>query len=133
MAEPTRNEEQPEGWLQEYSIGEEIAHAVTHGVGIPLSIAGLVLLVTFSALYGDAWHVVSSAIYGSTLVLLYTASTLYHGIPHERAKPILQKLDHAAIFLLIAGTYTPFTLVTLNGSAWGWTLAARHGERSEGG
>ncbi|RTZ71733.1 MAG: hemolysin III family protein [Gammaproteobacteria bacterium] len=122
MAEPTRNEEQPEGWLQEYSIGEEIAHAVTHGVGIPLSIAGLVLLVTFSALYGDAWHVVSSAIYGSTLVLLYTASTLYHGIPHERAKPILQKLDHAAIFLLIAGTYTPFTLVTLNGSAWGWTL-----------
>ncbi len=121
MAEPTRNEEQPEGWLQEYSIGEEIAHAVTHGVGIPLSIAGLVLLVTFSALYGDAWHVVSSAIYGSTLVLLYTASTLYHGIPHERAKPILQKLDHAAIFLLIAGTYTPFTLVTLNG-AWGWTL-----------
>lgn len=122
MAEPTRNEEQPEGWLQEYSIGEEIAHAVTHGVGIPLSIAGLVLLVTFSALYGDAWHVVSSAIYGSTLVLLYTASTLYHGIPHERVKPILQKLDHAAIFLLIAGTYTPFTLVTLNGSAWGWTL-----------
>ena len=121
MAEPTHTDEQPEGWLQEYSIGEEIAHAVTHGVGIPLSIAGLVLLVTFSALYGNAWHVVSSAIYGSTLVLLYTASTLYHGIPHERAKPILQKLDHAAIFLLIAGTYTPFTLVTLNG-AWGWTL-----------
>lgn len=112
---------QQESWFYEYSMGEEIAHAITHGIGIPLSIAGLVLLVTFSALYGNAWHVVSTAIYGSTLVLLYTASTLYHGIPHEKAKPILQKLDHAAIFLLIAGTYTPFTLVTLNGT-WGWTL-----------
>ncbi len=108
-------------WVAEYSIGEEIAHAITHGIGIPLSIAALVLLVTFSALYGNAWHVISTAIYGSTLVLLYTASTLYHGIPHERAKPLLQKFDHAAIFLLIAGTYTPFTLVTLQGP-WGWTL-----------
>jgi len=108
-------------WVAEYSIGEEIAHAITHGIGIPLSIAALVLLVTFSALYGNAWHVTSTAIYGSTLVLLYTASTLYHGIPHERAKPLLQKFDHAAIFLLIAGTYTPFTLVTLQGP-WGWTL-----------
>lgn len=108
-------------WVAEYSIGEEIAHAITHGIGIPLSIAALVLLVTFSALYGNAWHITSTAIYGSTLVLLYTASTLYHGIPHERAKPLLQKFDHAAIFLLIAGTYTPFTLVTLQGP-WGWTL-----------
>ncbi len=119
--EPDHHKE-TEGWFYEYSIGEEIAHAVTHGIGIPLSIAGLVLLVTFSALYGNVWHLVSSVIYGSTLVLLYTASTLYHSIPHERAKPILQKLDHAAIFLLIAGTYTPFTLVTLNGSPWGWIL-----------
>ncbi|WP_419638916.1 PAQR family membrane homeostasis protein TrhA, partial [Thiolapillus sp.] len=71
--------------------------------------------------YGTVRHVTSTAIYGSTLVLLYTASTLYHGIPHERAKPLLQKFDHAAIFLLIAGTYTPFTLVTLQGP-WGWTL-----------
>jgi hemolysin III len=108
-------------WIAEYTLGEEIAHAITHGIGIPLSIAALVLLVTFSSLYGDAWQITSSAIYGVTLVILYTASTLYHGIPHAQAKPILQKFDHAAIFLLIAGTYTPFTLVTLHGP-WGWSL-----------
>ena len=90
-------------------------------LGIPLGIAALAILVTFSALYGDAWHITSTAIYGTTLILLYTASTLYHGIPQPRAKAILQNLDHAAIFLLIAGTYTPFTLVSLRGP-WGWTL-----------
>lgn len=105
----------------EYTVGEEIAHAVSHGLEILLSIGGLVVLVAYSALYGDAWHVVSTSIYGSTLVLLYTTSTLYHGIPHARAKSVLQRLDHAAIFLLIAGTYTPFTLVNLRGD-WGWTL-----------
>ncbi len=104
-----------------YSLGEEIAHAVTHGVGIPLSIAGLVILVAFSSLYGDAWHIISSTIYGVTLILCYTASTLYHGIPLPRAKQLLRQLDHASIFLLIAGTYTPFTLVNLRGP-WGWTL-----------
>jgi hemolysin III len=104
-----------------YSLGEEIAHTITHGVGVLLSIGGLVVLVAFAALYGDAWHIASCAIYGSTLILLYTASTLYHGITHPRAKQILQQLDHAAIFLLIAGTYTPFTLVNLRGP-WGWTL-----------
>ncbi len=108
-------------WAETYSRPEEIAHAISHGIGIPLSIAALVVLVSFSAIYGNIWHVISTAIYGSTLIILYTASTLYHGIPHPRAKPILQKLDHIAIFLLIAGTYTPFTLVTLNGP-WGWTL-----------
>jgi hemolysin III len=106
---------------ERYSIGEEIAHAVTHGVGVLLSIGGLVVLVAFSALYGDAWHVTSSSIYGATLVLLYSFSTLYHGIPSPKAKRIFQRLDHAAIFLLIAGTYTPFTLVNLRGP-WGWTL-----------
>jgi len=70
----------------EYTVGEEIAHAVSHGLEILLSIGGLVVLVAYSALYGDAWHVVSTSIYGSTLVLLYTTSTLYHGIPHARAK-----------------------------------------------
>ncbi len=105
----------------EYSLREEIAHAITHGIGILLSIAGLAILVAFAAIYGDAWHVVSCSIYGATLIVLYTASTLYHGIPSPRAKPLLQRLDHAAIFLLIAGTYTPFTLVSLRGS-WGWTL-----------
>ena len=110
-----------EGTLEGYSMGEEIAHAITHGVGIPLSITALVVLVTFSALYGNAWHITSTAVYGTTLILLYTASTLYHGIPQPRAKTILRQLDHAAIFLLIAGTYTPFTLVNLRGP-WGWSL-----------
>ncbi|MCU7813064.1 MAG: hemolysin III family protein, partial [Candidatus Thiodiazotropha sp. (ex Notomyrtea botanica)] len=104
-----------------YTLGEEIAHAVSHGIGILLSIAGLTVLVAFSSLYGDAWHITSSSIYGATLVLLYTASTLYHGIPQSKGKQVLQRLDHAAIFLLIAGTYTPFTLVNLRG-CWGWTL-----------
>jgi hemolysin III len=104
-----------------YSPKEEIAHAVTHGIGVLLSISGLAVLVTFSSLYGDVWHIFSTSIYGATLILLYTASTLYHSISHEKAKQILQRLDHAAIFLLIAGTYTPFTLVNLRGN-WGWTL-----------
>lgn len=104
-----------------YSIEEEIAHAVTHGVGLLLSIAGLAVLVTFSSLYGDAWHIVSTSIYGAMLILLYATSTLYHAISHARAKQVLQRLDHAAIFLLISGTYTPFTLVNLRGSL-GWTL-----------
>lgn len=104
-----------------YSLGEEIAHAVTHGVGIALSIAGLAILVAFSALYGDAWHITSTSIYGATLILCYTASTLYHGIPMPDVKRVLRQIDHAAIFLLIAGTYTPFTLVNMRES-WGWVL-----------
>jgi hemolysin III len=104
-----------------YTLGEEIAHAVTHGIGVLLSVAGLALLVTYAALFGDVWHITSCSIYGATLILLYTASTLYHGIPMPNAKRLLQRFDHAAIFLLIAGTYTPFTLVNLRGS-WGWTL-----------
>ncbi|MES9967493.1 MAG: hemolysin III family protein [Sedimenticola sp.] len=104
-----------------YSLGEEIAHTITHGVGALLSIAGLAILVAFSTLYGDAWHITSCSIYGATLILLYTSSTLYHGIPLPRAKRILRQIDHAAIFVLIAGTYTPFTLVNLRGG-WGWTL-----------
>jgi len=104
-----------------YTVGEEIAHAVTHGVGVLLSIAGLAVLVAFASLYGNAWHIISSSIYGATLILLYTASTLYHGIPQPSVKRVLRRIDHAAIFLLIAGTYTPFTLVNLRGG-WGWTL-----------
>jgi len=105
----------------DYTLGEEIAHAVSHGIGILLSIAGLVVMVAFASLYGNAWHIVSCSIYGATLILLYTASTLYHGITLPRVKRIFQRIDHAAIFLLIAGTYTPFTLVTLRGGL-GWTL-----------
>jgi len=106
---------------KQYSLGEEIAHAVTHGIGIILSIAGLVVLVSFAVLYGDVWHVVSSSIYGATLILLYSTSTLYHSIQLSRAKIFFRHLDHSAIFLLIAGTYTPFTLVSLHGP-WGWSL-----------
>ena len=106
-----------------YSEGEELAHALTHGIGALLSVAALVVLVVYSALYGDAWHITSTTVYGLTLILIYTASTLYHGVSRPAAKEILQKLDHSAIFLLIAGTYTPFTLVNLRGP-WGWTLFA---------
>lgn len=105
----------------DYTLSEEIAHAVSHGIGVLLSIAGLAVLVVFAALNGNAWHIVSCSVYGATLVMLYTASTLYHGITQPKAKQVLRRIDHAAIFLLIAGTYTPFTLVNLRGS-WGWTL-----------
>lgn len=104
-----------------YSVAEEIAHTITHGLGMLLSIAGLVVLVGFSAQNGDAWHITSSSIFGATLILLYGASTLYHGIRQPRFRPILQKMDHAAIYLLIAGTYTPFLLISLRG-VWGWWL-----------
>ena len=104
-----------------YTAREELANSLTHGLGAVLSVAGLVLLVVFAARHGDAWHVVSTAIFGTTLVLLYTASTLYHSLRGERLKQRLQKFDHAAIFLLIAGTYTPFVLVPLRGP-WGWSL-----------
>ena len=106
---------------QTQSLGEEIANAATHGLGAALSIAGLTLLVVLASLNGSAIHIVSLAIYGSTLVLLYLASTIYHAIQHSRAKAVLNILDHAAIFLLIAGTYTPFTLVSMGGVV-GWTL-----------
>lgn len=104
-----------------YSLREEIANAVTHGVGIVASVAGGAVLITLAAIHGDAWHVVSASVFVTALVLLYTASTLYHAIPQERAKQRLKVLDHCAIFLLIAGTYTPFTLIGLRGS-WGWLL-----------
>ena len=104
-----------------YPPREELANRLTHALGAAFSLAGLVLLVVFSARHGDAWQVVSTAIFGTTLVLLYSSSTLYHSFRNERLKGRLQKFDHAAIFLLIAGTYTPFVLVTLRGP-WGWTL-----------
>ena len=100
---------------------EEVANSVTHGIGAALSVAGLVLLVVFAALRGTAWHVVGCSIHGTTLVLLFNCSALYHLARRERAKRFFRALDHVAIFLLIAGTYTPFLLTTLRG-AWGWTL-----------
>lgn len=104
-----------------YTIGEEIAHSVTHGIGVALSIAGLVILVVIAAKYGDVYQVVSFSVYGATLILLYLASTLYHSFQNPRVKQIFQKMDHAAIYLLIAGTYTPFLLVGIRGPL-GWTL-----------
>jgi len=104
-----------------YGAGEEIASSMVHGLGVLLSIGGLVMLAIFASLRGNAWHVVSCTVFGATLILLYTTSTLYHTLPGRRAKRILRTLDHSAIFLLIAGTYTPFTLVNLRG-AWGWSL-----------
>ena len=109
--------------LPRYTLGEEIANAVTHGLGIVLAIAGLAVLSAFAALHGDAAHVVGSAVFGAALVACYTTSTLYHAIPLQRVRQLLRALDHSAIFLLIAGTYTPFMLVSLGG-ALGWTMLA---------
>ncbi len=100
---------------------EEIAASVTHGIGLALGVVGLAVLVVLAALKGSAWHIVSCSVYGVTLVFLYAASTLYHSIRSPRLKRILKVVDHSAIYLLIAGTYTPFTLVILRGG-WGWTL-----------
>lgn len=102
-------------------VGEEVANAVTHGVGIVAAVAGGAVLITLAAIFGDAWHVTGAAVYVTALILLFTASTLYHAIPHPRAKAPLKVFDHCAIYLLIAGTYTPFTLVGLRGG-WGWAL-----------
>lgn len=104
-----------------FSLGEELAHSLTHGLGLALGIAAQVIMIVFAAQRGTAVHVVACTIYGTTLILLYGASTLYHGLPPGRAKRVAGILDHAAIFVLIAGTYTPFTLVTLQGGL-GWTL-----------
>jgi hemolysin III len=99
---------------------EELANSLTHGFGLLLSIAGFVILVSLAVVRGNAWCVVSCAIYASTLVCLYTASTLYHSVRSWRLKRILLICDHSAIYLLIAGTYTPFLLVNLRGG-WGWS------------
>jgi hemolysin III len=104
-----------------YSPREELANAITHGIGVALSIVGLVVMVVVATASGTAWHVTSVAIFGTALVLLYTSSTLYHSVRGADWKRVLRKFDHAAIFLLIAGTYTPFLLVSLRGP-WGWSL-----------
>lgn len=104
-----------------FSIKEEIANAITHGVGALLSLAALVSLIVIASLYGTAWHIVAFTIFGSALLILYLASTLYHSLTHEKAKHLFRKFDHMSIFLLIAGTYTPFCLTVLSG--WvGWTI-----------
>lgn len=102
--------------VAQYTVGEEIANAVTHGVAALLSIAGLAVLVAFAVLYSGSPKVVAAvSIFGASMVFLYTASTLYHSIPNPRAKKVLQYLDHSMICVLIAGSYTPFCLITLQG------------------
>ncbi len=103
------------------SLGEEIANAITHGTGVGLSIAALIILVVFAAKQSDTWKVVSFSIYGATMIILYLSSTLYHSFPQPNVKRFFRILDHSSIFLLIAGTYTPVTIGTMRGG-WGWTL-----------
>lgn len=102
-------------------VADEIANSITHGLGLLLSLIGLPILITATLERGDAMNVIGASVFGASLVALYAASTLYHAIAAERPKRVLQIVDHVAIFLLIAGTYTPFTLGVLRG-AWGWSL-----------
>ncbi len=126
-AEPKNSEPGRTRWLDrvplapKQSLGEEIANSVTHGTGVGLSIAALVILIVFAARRGDVWKTVSFSIYGASLVILYLASTLYHSIPRPGLKRFFRVLDHCSIFLLIAGTYTPVTIGVIRGP-WGWTL-----------
>ncbi|PNU21307.1 hemolysin III [Geothermobacter hydrogeniphilus] len=111
----------PHDTCSEYSPGEEIANSITHGIGTLLAIGGLGVLSAYAGTHGNAWHIVTCSVFGATLIFSYLTSTLYHSIQHVSAKNILRTLDHAAIFLLIAGTYTPITLISLHGP-WGWSI-----------
>ncbi|MGY0341339.1 PAQR family membrane homeostasis protein TrhA [Xylella fastidiosa] len=102
---------------------DELASAIIHGLGALATLAAGSVLITLVSIYGDRWQLVTSIVFSTTLFLLYVASTLYHAIPHPGAKARLRVFDHCAIYLLIAGTYTPFTLITLRGP-WGWGLFA---------
>ena len=113
-----------------YSFSEELAHGLSHGLGAVLAIVGLCLMVTRSALYGGSREIVASSIFGATLILMYAASTLFHSIPLPRPKHVFRVIDHCCIYLLIAGTYTPFTMIALHGTDLGtpllwftWSLA----------
>ncbi|MDD9892039.1 MAG: hemolysin III family protein [Gammaproteobacteria bacterium] len=106
-----------------YSLKEEVANSVTHGLGAVASIVGLAVLVGFAAVNGDAQDVTAVSIFGASMILLYTSSTLYHSVPHDGARAVFKVMDHASIYLLIAGTYTPYTLISLRGEQ-GWELFA---------
>lgn len=104
-----------------YSLKEEIANGVTHGLGAVASIVGLAVLVGYAAMNGDAQDVTAVAIFGASMILLYTSSTLYHSVPHDGARAVFKVLDHASIYILIAGSYTPFALISLRGDL-GWEI-----------
>lgn len=114
-------EAQAIGTPRGYTLGEEIANGTTHGVGVGLAVAGLVILTVFAVLANDGYKLASAIVLGVSLILAYTTSTLYHSVPHPKAKHVFKILDHCSIYLLIAGTYTPFCLVTLR-EANGWWL-----------
>jgi len=111
------------GSSRSLAVREEIANSISHGLGLVLALIALPILILSAIRIGSTHFVVGAVIFGATMVLLYSASTLYHSISHETAKRFFRLFDHSAIFLLIAGTYTPFTLGVLRG-AWGWTLLA---------
>jgi len=104
-----------------FSKKEEIANSITHGIGVMLSIAALVILIVYSSLYGNIWHIVSFTIFGVTMFILYMSSTLLHSFPEGKVKDIFEIFDHSSIYFFIAGTYTPFLLIVIKG-ALGWTL-----------
>ena len=107
--------------IPKYTLAEELINSISHGIGALLGIAALVLCIVYAAIKSDAWAVVGVSIYGATLVILYTISTIYHALKINKAKRVFRVLDHCSVFLLIAGTYTPYTLVTLNGTL-GWVI-----------
>jgi len=103
------------------TIGEEIANSLSHGAGLALAIGGTPILIVAAVRYGTAWNTVGVSVFAASMIALYLASTLYHALTHDGAKRFFRVLDHSAIFILIAGTYTPFTLGIMRGT-WGWTL-----------
>ncbi len=115
MSPVIHREERPQ------SLGEEIANSISHGIGLAGAIVAFPFLVIAATQRGDMATVIAASVFATTMVLLYLASTVFHALPEGRAKRVFQVLDHSAIFLMIAGTYTPFTLGVLRG-AWGWTL-----------
>ncbi len=106
-----------------YSLREEIASSVTHGIGIFLSLVALITMVIYATRYGTIWHIIGAAVFGCGLIMAYTSSTLYHSVQRVKVKAVFRTLDHVSIFVLIAATYTPLTLVNLRGP-WGWSIFA---------
>lgn len=111
-----------------YSLGEEIANSITHGLGVLLSCGGLTILIVFASLYATAWQIVSVSVFGATMILLFLSSTFYHALTRPKYKKVFRVIDHAAIFMLIAGTYTPLMLTMRGGVGWSvfgviWGLA----------